>query len=70
MSRRTRAKLKNGISDETMEAVRSYLASFSRRGHTMERFDGAISICFADPRDLRLLQNQFPDLVKEVTGPF
>lgn len=70
MSRRTRAKLKNGISEETMEAVRSYLASFSRRGHSVERLDGAISIYFADPRDFRLLQNQFPDLVKEVTDPF
>jgi hypothetical protein len=70
LSRRTRAKLKSDISDETMEAARSYLASFSRGAHTVERFDGAISIYFADPRDLRLIQDQFPDLVQEVTDPF
>lgn len=70
MSRRTRAKLKSGISDETIETVRSYLTSFSRGPHTVERFDGAVSIYFADPRDLRLLQDQFADLVKEVTDPF
>lgn len=70
LSRRTRAKLKSGISEETMEAMRSYLASFSHGAHTVERFDGAISIYFADQRDLRLLQDKFPDLVKEVTSPF
>lgn len=70
MSRRTRARLKIGISDETVGAVRTYLSSFSTGPYTVERFDGAAAIYFADPRDLRLLQDQFPGLIERVDERF
>lgn len=64
----TRARLKTGISDDTVGAVRTYLSSFSTKPYTFERLDAGIAIRFEGPRDVRLLQEQFPGLIAEVTS--
>jgi hypothetical protein len=66
LSRQIRVRVKNDISDETIKALNSYLSSFSRKPYTVECSEQGITLHFADLRDLRPLQIQFPGLITEV----
>lgn len=64
------AKLKSGISGETIEAVRAYLKSFSHGSCALEQIDGVAIVHFTDRRDFQLLREQFADLVEKEAAPF
>ncbi|HZA65459.1 MAG TPA: hypothetical protein VE592_00840 [Geminicoccaceae bacterium] len=51
---------------ETLDAIRNYLRQFLDRKHSIEHFDGRVSIYLHDPADVRLLREHFPSLIINV----
>jgi len=63
MSGPMRVRLKSDVSERTLKAAKSYLATFVPRRHAFEYFDNRVSIHFSERSDLRLLVDQFSVLV-------
>jgi hypothetical protein len=57
--------LKPSLSGETLDAARNDLRQFFDQ-HTVEHFDGTVSIYLCDPADVRLLEEHFASLIVNV----
>ena len=66
MTIRSKVLLRQGLSGETLDAIRSYLRQFLDRKHSIEHFDGRISIYLHEPEDIHLLRENFPSLITNV----
>jgi hypothetical protein len=66
MTLRAKVMLTQDLSGETLDALRSYLRQFLDRKHSIEHFDGRVSIYLHDPADVRLLREHFPSLIMNV----
>ena len=58
--------LNQDLSGETLDAIRNYLRQFLDGKHSIEHFDGKVSIYLRDPADVRLLREHFPSLIAHV----
>jgi hypothetical protein len=66
MTLRAKIMLTQDLSGETLDALRNYLRQFLDRKHSIEHFDGRVSIYLHDPADVRLLREHFPSLIANV----
>jgi hypothetical protein len=66
MTLRAKVLLTQDLSGETLDALRQYLRQFLDRKHSIEHFDGQVSIYLQDPTDVRLLREHFPSLIVNV----
>jgi hypothetical protein len=66
MTPRAKVILNQNLSGETLDAIRNYLRQFLDRKHSIEHFDGRVSIYLHDPADVRLLREHFPSLIINV----
>lgn len=66
MALRSKIVLKNGLSSETLESIRSYLRQFLDRRYSLEHFNGTVSIYLYEPEDVRLVREHFASLVANV----
>lgn len=66
MPLRSKIVLKSDVSQDTLTALRSYLRQFLEGRHTLEHFDGSLSIYLHDQADVRLVRDQFPSLIAAV----
>lgn len=66
MPLRAKVMLTQDLSGETLDALRNYLRQFLDRKHSIEHFDGRVSIYLHDPEDIRLLREHFPSLIVNV----
>jgi len=64
MSKQLKVKLKPGISPATIQAVRAYLDVFSTRPHVVRYAGDSIVIELAGEREVRLLQEQFSEIIE------
>ena len=66
MTLRAKVMLSHDLSGETLDAIRNYLRQFLDRKHSIEHFDGPVSIYLHDPADVQLLREDFPSLIANV----
>ena len=66
MALQAKVMLPQDLSGETLDAIRNYLRQFLDRKHSIEHFDGRVSIYLHDPADLRLLREHFSSLIANV----
>lgn len=58
--------LKKSLSAESVEAVRTYLATFFEGRHMVEYFDGNTSIYLKNEADMLLLKENFGDKIESI----
>jgi len=63
---RCKIVLKPNLSGDALDAVRNDLRQFLDQKHTVEHFDGTVSIYLRDPMDVRLLKEHFASLIVNV----
>ena len=58
--------LKPNLSGDTPDVACNYLRQLIDQKHTVEHFDGTVSIYLRDPADVRLLKEHFASLIVNV----
>jgi hypothetical protein len=66
MTLRAKVMLTQNLSAETLDAIRNYLRQFLESRHSIEHFDGQVSIYVQDQADAVLLREHFPELIAKV----
>jgi hypothetical protein len=63
---RIKVALKKNLSDDSVEAVRAYLATFLEGRHAVEYFDGKTSIYLKNEEDMLLLKEHVGDKMESI----
>jgi len=65
LSSAVKVKLKPGISQATLQAMRAYLDVFSSSPHAIKFVGDSIEIELAGPREVTLIEEQFPEFIEK-----